>query len=83
MLPRYRDPTFGVSLGARGYCTSRCVKSRGSQKQGSLPVAANVARPSALTQDNSDVLTEKLRKMKLGAHIDHAHSISVGGGNAG
>jgi hypothetical protein len=36
---RYRDPTIGVSLGARGYRTSRRVKRHGSQKQGSPPVA--------------------------------------------
>ena len=40
MLPRYRDPTIWVSLGARGYRTSQCVK-------------------------------------RHGAHIDHAHSISI------
>jgi hypothetical protein len=26
MLPRYRDPTIWVSLGARGYRTSQCDK---------------------------------------------------------
>ena len=77
MLPRYRDPTVGVSLGARGYRTSRRVQRHGSQKQGSPPVAGDAARPSALPQENQDVL-KKLRQMKLGAHIDHAHSISIG-----
>ena len=61
----------------RGYRTSRCVKTRGSQKQGSLPVTAGAARPSALPQNNQDVF-KKLREMKLGVHIDHANSISVG-----
>ncbi len=41
------------------------------------PVAGDVARPSALPQENQDVL-KKLREMKLGAHIDHALSISIG-----
>ena len=77
MLPRYRDPTTGVSLGARGYRTSRRVTRHGSQKQGSPPVAGVAARLSELPQENQDVL-KKLREMKLGAHIDHAHSISVG-----
>ena len=77
MLPRYRDPTTGVSLGTRGYRTSRRVKRHGSQKQGSPPVAGDAARPSELLQENQDVL-KKLREMKLGAHIDHAHSISIG-----
>ncbi len=30
MLPHYRDLTVGVSLGARGYSTSRCVQRHGS-----------------------------------------------------
>jgi hypothetical protein len=54
-----------VSLGARGYRTSRRVQRHGSQKQGSPPGAGNVARPSALPQENQDVL-KKLRQMKLG-----------------
>jgi hypothetical protein len=33
-------------------------------------------RPSELPQENQDVL-KKLREMKLGAHIDHVHSISI------
>jgi hypothetical protein len=77
MLPRYRDPTIGVSLGAREYRTSRRVKRHGSQKQGSPPVAGDATLPSELPQENQDVL-KKLREMKLGAHIDHAHSISIG-----
>jgi hypothetical protein len=77
MLPRYRDPTIGVSLGARGYRTSRRVKRHGSQKQGSPPVSGDAARLSELPQENQDVI-KKLREMKLGAHIDHAHSISIG-----
>jgi hypothetical protein len=76
MLPRYRDPTVGVSLGARGYRTSRRVKRRGSQEQWSQPVGDDATRPSELPQENQDVLT-KLREMKLGAHIDHAYSISI------
>ena len=40
-------------------------------------MAGVVARLSELPQENQDVL-KKLREMKLGAHIDHAHSISVG-----
>jgi hypothetical protein len=68
---RYRDPAIGGSLGARGYRTSWRVKRHGSQKQGSLPVAGNAARPSELPQKNRDVL-KKLREMKLGAHIDCA-----------
>ena len=76
MLSRYRDPTTGVSLGARGYRTSRRVKRHGSQKQGISPVAGVVARLSELPQENQDVL-KKMREMKLGAHIDHTHSISV------
>ncbi len=56
MLPRYRDPTIGVSVGARGYRTSWSVKKRGSQKQGSPPVAVDATRPSELTQENQDVL---------------------------
>ena len=77
MLPLYRDPTIGVSLGARGYRTSRCVKRHGSQKQGSPPVGGDAAHSSELPQENQDVL-KKLQEMKLGAHIDHAHSISIG-----
>ena len=77
MLPRYRDPTIGVSLGARGYRTSRRLKRHGSQKQGRPPVADDAARLSELPQENQDVL-KKLREMKLGAHIDHAYSISIG-----
>ncbi len=76
MLPRYRDPTVGMSLGARGYRTSRRVKRHGSQKQGSPPVAGDATRPSELPQENQDVL-KKLREMKVGAHIDHVHSISI------
>ena len=76
MLPRYRDPTIWVSLGARGYRTSRRVKRHGSQKQGSPAVAGDATRPSESPQENQDVL-KKLREMKLGAHIDHAHSISI------
>jgi hypothetical protein len=76
LLPRYRDPTVGVFLGARGYRTTRSVKRHGSQKQGSPPVADDVTRPSELPQENHDVF-KKLREMKLGAHIDHAHSISI------
>ncbi len=37
-----------------------------------------MARPSESPQENQDVL-KKLREMKLGAHIDHAHSISIRG----
>ena len=44
---------------------------RRSQKQGSPHVAGGAARPSELPQDNQEVL-KKLRKIKLGAHIDHA-----------
>ena len=66
-----------MSLGERGYRTSWRVKRHGSQKQGSPPVAGDAARPSELLQENQDVL-KKLREMKLGAHIDHAHSISIG-----
>jgi hypothetical protein len=77
ILSRYRDPTIGgVSLGARGYRTSRRVKRHGSQKQGSPPVVDDATRPSELPQENQDVL-KTLRKMKLGAHIDHVHSISI------
>jgi hypothetical protein len=77
MLPLYRDPTVGMSFGARGYGTSRSVKRHGSQKQGSTPVVGDKTHPSELPQENQDVL-KKLREMKLGAHIDHAHSISIG-----
>ncbi len=77
MLPLYRDPTIGVSLGARGYRTSRCVKRHGSQKQGNPPVAGDAAHPSELPQENQGVL-KKLREMKLGAHIDHTHAMSIG-----
>ena len=56
MLPRYRDPTTGVSLGARGYRTSRRVKRHGSQKQGRPPVDAVAARLSELPEENQDVL---------------------------
>jgi hypothetical protein len=66
-----------VSLGARGYLTSRRVKRHGSQKQGIPPVADDTTRPSELPQENQDVL-KKIREMKLGAHIDQAHSISIG-----
>lgn len=66
----YRNPTTGVSLGARGYHKSLRVKSRGSQKQRSPPVAGGTARPSKLPQDNQAVL-KKLREIKLGARIDH------------
>jgi hypothetical protein len=76
MLSRYRDPTVGVSLGSRGYRTSRSVKRHGSQKQGIPPVPGDVTRPSPLPQENQDVL-KKVREMKLGGHIDHAHSISL------
>jgi hypothetical protein len=77
ILPRYRDPTIGgVSLGVRGHRTSRRVKRHGSQKQGSPPVVDDATRPSELPQENQDVL-KTLRKMKLGAHIDHVHSISI------
>ena len=65
-LPRYLEPTIWVSLGAQGYRTSRSVKTRGSQKQGSPPVAGDAARPSALPQDNREVL-KKLRELQLGA----------------
>ncbi len=67
--------TNELSLGARGYRTSRRVKRHGSQKQGSPPVAGDAARPSELPQENQDVL-KKLREMKLGAHNDHALSSS-------
>ena len=56
MLPHYRDPTTGVSLEERGYRTSRRVKTHGSQKQGSPPVAGVAARLSELPQENQDVL---------------------------
>jgi hypothetical protein len=39
--------------------------------------AGDATRPSELPQENQDVL-KKLREMKVGAHIDHAHSISIG-----
>jgi hypothetical protein len=42
MLPLYRDTTIGLSLGMRGYHESRRVKSRGSQKQESPPVAVHL-----------------------------------------
>jgi hypothetical protein len=71
-MPRCRDPIIGVSLGARGYRTSLRVKQRGSQKQGSPPVADDAARPFELQQDHQNVL-KKLREMKLGAHIDHVY----------
>jgi hypothetical protein len=61
ILPRYRDPTIGVSFGAWGYRTSRSVKRHGSQKQGSPPVAGDATRPSELPQENQDVL-KKLRQ---------------------
>ncbi len=77
MLPCYRDPTIGVSLGTRGYRTSPCVKRHGSQKQGIPPVAGDAARSSELPQENQDVL-KKIREMKLGARIGHAHSMSIG-----
>ncbi len=40
-------------------------------------MAGVVARLSELPEENQDVL-KKLREMKLGAHIDHTHSISIG-----
>jgi hypothetical protein len=55
----------------------RCSLSSGFSGQGSPPVPGDVALPSELPQENQDVF-KKLREMKLGAHIDHAHSISVG-----
>jgi hypothetical protein len=76
MLPRYRYPTTGVSLAARGYHTSRRDKRRGSQKQGNPPVDGDASRPTTLSQENQDVL-KTLREMKLGTHIDHVHSIFV------
>jgi hypothetical protein len=56
-----------VSLGARGYRTSLSVKNRGSQKQGSPPVAGDAAHPFALPQDNQDVF-KKILEMKLTMH---------------
>ncbi len=49
---------------------------RKTQRQRSPPVPGDVVRPSELPQENQDVL-KKLREMKLGVHIDHAHSISI------
>jgi hypothetical protein len=62
---RYRDPTTGMSIGARGNRTSRRVKRRSSQKQGSPPVCwhvgickVSIPEPSANVQrvshDGSD-----------------------------
>ncbi len=61
---------------------SRCSLSAGFSGdvtiQGRPPVAGDATRPSELPQENQDVL-KKLREMKLGANVDHAHSISIGG----
>ena len=53
------------------------MKRHCSQKQGTPPVDGDASRPSELPQENQDVL-EKLREMKLGSHIDHTLSISIG-----
>jgi dethiobiotin synthetase len=51
------------------------VRNKGAQPTGWQ--AGGTARPSELPQDNQALL-KKLRGIKLSAHIDHAHSISVG-----
>ncbi len=62
-----------------GVLKDTVVRNMGAQlqKHGSPAVAGDATRPSELPQENQDVL-KKLREMKLGAHIDHAHSISIG-----
>jgi hypothetical protein len=47
------------------------------RNRGAHLFAGDAARLSELPQENQEML-KKLREMKLGPHIDHAHSISIG-----